>query len=127
MTVQNSLFSFAVVQKSENEKKISVSGKIPAKAEFFQDHFPGFPVLPGVLSFQIMKQSIEQFYNCPSSAMKIKKVSQAKFSRWLKPGESYEASLLLIQETGAHSTWDGRILHEGQNAVSAKIEVELNS
>lgn len=127
MISKNSFFSFDKIEKAEDEKRVSASGKIPAQAEFFQDHFPGFPVLPGVLSFQIMKESIEQFYAGKLSPLKIKKISQAKFSRWLKPGESYEALLSLIQETEAGSVWNGRILHEGQNAVSAKLEVELSS
>ena len=40
---------------------IAAQGTVPQSAEFFQDHFPDFPVLPGVLMLEILKQTAETY------------------------------------------------------------------
>ena len=40
---------------------IAACGRIPKESEFFKDHFPGFPVLPGVLALEMLKQTAERY------------------------------------------------------------------
>ena len=97
---------------------VTASGRIPADAEFFQDHFPDFPVLPGVVALDLLKQTIEQASGKKINLMGFKNV---KFSSYLKPGDEWE-SLAEISATRENETeWAGKILHQGRPAVTAKL------
>ena len=61
----------------------------PENLEIFQDHFPDFPVVPGVLLTEMMGQSsalcIESDQPELGSAMLIQ-IRKAIFYHWIKPG-----------------------------------------
>lgn len=97
---------------------IAASGKVPASAEFFQDHFPAFPVLPGVLSLDILKKTAEVYLG---KKCRVLKAANVKFSSYLKPGDDWESQLKLAAHNGADSEWDAKLTHQNKTAASAKI------
>lgn len=107
---------------------IAAQGRIPEDAEFFQDHFPGFSVLPGVLALEMLRQTAEAYYRVLSDGeirrLRLKKVSSVKFSDYLKPGDVWESHLQLMSEDGKGCQWNGRLLHHGQAAVHARFILE---
>ena len=105
---------------------ICATGRIPKEAEFFQDHFPGFPVLPGVLALEMLRQTAQAYlYHVGGEIKKqiisFKQIRATKFSIYLKPGDLWEAQLTLTGEEGEDSHWEGRLIHEGQTAVSSRF------
>jgi len=60
--------------------------------DFFRDHFPGFPVVPGVLLTEMMGQAAAMCLNAESrktgrgKAM-LAQIRSASFREWVKPGE----------------------------------------
>ena len=103
------------VRKGEG---IAAQGKVPADAPFFKDHFPDFPILPGVLALEIMKQTAEASAGRPFS---LKQIRSAKFSHYLRPGDAWESRLELTEQTGGESQWTGELLHDGRVAASARF------
>lgn len=107
---------------------VAASGVIPADEEFFQDHFPGFPVLPGVLALEMLRQCAERYYELVSPgltrSLRVKKIRQVKFRDYLKPGASWEANLELQSEIEATSTWKASLSHEGKVALQAVMVFE---
>lgn len=97
---------------------IAASGSVPADAEFFKDHFPDFPVLPGVLSLDILKKTAEVYLGKKCS---VSKVAQVKFSSYLKPGDGWESQLKLLARNGAESEWNAKLTHQNKTAASAKF------
>ena len=97
---------------------IGASGFVPVNAEFFQDHFPDFPVLPGVLSLDILKNTAEVYLGKKCS---VQKVVQVKFSSYLKPGDGWESQLKLLAQNGAESEWDAKLTYQNKTAASAKF------
>lgn len=58
--------------------------------ELFRDHFPGFPVVPGVLLTEMMGQTAAKCLDCsPSDRGKamLASIRKAEFREWVKPGE----------------------------------------
>lgn len=97
---------------------IAAIGKVPVDAEFFQDHFPDFPVLPGVLSLEILKKTAESYL---SKKTRVIKALNVKFVSYLKPGDEWESQLRLLSQNAAESRWDAKLFHQGKAAVSAKF------
>ncbi len=96
---------------------VTASGRIPETAEFFQDHFPGFPVLPGVLALEILKRTAEA--HGTQQRRRLKKVAQVKFSSYLKPGDEWESQVTLVKQGNGESEFSARLFSRGRNAVSA--------
>lgn len=97
---------------------IAASGQVPVSAEFFRDHFPDFPVLPGVLSLDILKNTAEAYLGKKCS---VSKIVQVKFSSYLKPGDGWESQLKLLAQNGVESKWDAKLTHQNKTAASAKF------
>ena len=107
---------------------IAASGRIPEESEFFKDHFPGFPILPGVLAIEMIKQTAECYLRAVSRLGKyhlsLKQIRGVKFSNYLKPGDEWEAHLELASEEKGQTHWNGRLLHDGKAAVTAQLILE---
>ncbi len=112
---------------AESEKEASSSGRIPADAEFFQDHFPDYPVLPGVLALEILKRTAEMALNrlhaSHEKSFSLQRIQSVKFSHFLRPGDAWESRLKLVAEDSSHSSWQARLLHQGKVAVSAEMRL----
>ena len=46
------------ILEHEPGKRIRARGRIAEDAAFFQDHFPDFPILPGVLALEIFRKIV---------------------------------------------------------------------
>lgn len=113
------------VLSSEPGRRASAAGRLPLEAPFFSDHFPAFPVLPGVLALEILKRTAELCLENPSKAV-LKKVSQVKFSSYLKPGESWESRVELAGSEGRSREFKAKLFQQDRLAVSARILLEVS-
>ena len=96
------------------------SGRIPQDAEFFQDHFPCFPVLPGVVALDLLKQTAEY-----GGGKKLVAILRVKFSSYLKPGDEWESRAERVA-TGRKNEveYAAKLLHAGKAAVTARLIFE---
>lgn len=104
---------------------IVAKGRIPEGSEFFQDHFPGFPVLPGVLALEMLKQTAESYLQAEGSSHSekffLKHIRATKFHTYLKPGDEWESRLELMSTQADETHWNARLFHQGKVAVSAHL------
>ena len=104
---------------------ITACGRIPEDSEFFKDHFPGFPVLPGVLALEMLKQTAERYLaSLPSGEGQhffLKQIRATRFSKYLRPGDEWESRLVLTQTADGETSWDAKLFFKGEVAVSAKL------
>jgi len=104
---------------------VAAVGRIPADSEFFQDHFPAFPVLPGVLALEMLKQTAECYLaSLPGGAGQhyfLKQIRATRFTKYLRPGDEWESRLTILGSAAEETTWDAKLFHRGDVAVSAKL------
>ena len=117
--------SIQKVIEIEPGQGIRTAGRIPQNSEFFQDHFPDFPILPGVLALEILKQTAEYYLKNTSEFETkryfLKQVQAVKFSHYLKPGDEWESRLVLISEEEGQTRWNAKLYHQKKIAVSAEL------
>lgn len=103
-----------IIDLNIGEKTITVEAQVPEKSTIFEGHFPGYPIMPGVLLTEAMAQSsgwlllgLTKFERMPFLAM----IKEAKMRGFVSPGQ-----LLTI---------DAKIEHEGSGfaVTSAKVRV----
>jgi len=93
------------------ERTITVEAQVPQQHTIFEGHFPGFPIMPGVLLTEAMAQSagwlllgVLKFERMPFLAI----VKEAKMRGFVSPGQ-----LLTI---------DAKVEHEGSGFAVTKAK-----
>src|ERR1700710_3281932 len=84
-----------------DEKTITVEAQVPKENTIFEGHFPGYPLLPGVLLIESMAQTsgwlliaLMNFERMPFLAM----VKEAKMRSFVMPGELLKVEASIVHE-----------------------------
>jgi 3-hydroxyacyl-[acyl-carrier-protein] dehydratase len=79
-----------IVDLNLAERRVSSEALVPAASTIFEGHFPGYPLMPGVLLIEAMAQTsgwlvvaINRFERMPFLAA----VKEAKLRNFVKPGQ----------------------------------------
>lgn len=109
-------------------KSITAVKNLSLAEEYLADHFPGFPVMPGVLMIEALVQtgawlmrSAEDF---KYSTILLKQVRAVKFVNFVTPGKTLSVNMELHSADGREWTFKGSGTVNGKSAVSAKLTLE---
>lgn len=108
----------------EPGKSIRARRVWPADLDVFVDHFPGMPVVPGVLLTEMMGQAaatcVEAAEGAPGKVM-LAQIRNAVFRRWVRPGEpvDIEAQVRALRDSFASVACRASV----EGAVAAEAEL----
>lgn len=110
-----------VLEMDLDEGTILAQKNVTANEEFFQGHFPGAPIMPGVLILEALAQAGGILVHKKGATDKIAvflNVNNAKFRNPVKPGD-----ILFLHVKGLHfSSKGGRV--EAKAMVNDKLAVQ---
>jgi 3-hydroxyacyl-[acyl-carrier-protein] dehydratase len=103
-----------ILDLNMEEKTITVEAQVPKENTIIEGHFPGYPIMPGVLLIESMAQTsgwlllaLMKFERMPFLAA----VKEAKMRGFVSPGEVL--------------TIDANILHEGSGYAMTEARVRV--
>ena len=93
--------------------------------EYLADHFPGFPVMPGVLMLEALTQAaawlVRDLEDFAHSVVVLKKAKMIKYGSFVEPGRQLQLKVTLVSMTDSEATFKGEGAIEGQSMVKGQI------
>src|SRR3954463_3595330 len=112
----------------EKGKSLTAIKNLSLAEEYLVDHFPGFPVLPGVLMVEALVQSgawlMRHHDNFAYSNVLLKQARAVKFNNFVSPGNTLMVKVEIQKWDGNLCTVVGQGTVNGGNCVSAKLTLE---
>ncbi|MBM4070374.1 MAG: beta-hydroxyacyl-ACP dehydratase [Planctomycetes bacterium] len=109
----------------EPAKRIRIVKNLTLGEEYLADHFPTFPVMPGVLMLETLVEAgawllriTEDFRH---SVIVLREVKNVKYGNFMIPGKNLVASAELVECTDELATFKGKGEVDGSSTVSAKL------
>jgi 3-hydroxyacyl-[acyl-carrier-protein] dehydratase len=103
---------------------IRASCAVPEKSPIFEGHFPGFPLLPGVLMIETIAQAggwlILATLRFTRMAL-LAQVKEAKMRGSVLPGAALEVEAKLVQDGSGYAVAAGRIESGGRKVAEAEL------
>lgn len=110
-----------VIELKENETLVAKKS-VSMNESFFKGHFPGNPVMPGVLIIQTMVEAAEVLFN-KTGKIQLAKIKKARFRQMVKPGDQLTIKITKKNKDGI--ICDAKAFLEDEVACSAKLEFVL--
>lgn len=93
--------------------------------EYLADHFPGFPVMPGVLMLEALTQAgawlLRDKDDFAHSIILLKQAKTIKYGSFVEPGRQLELKVELISDDLPNATFKGVGVIDGQEMVKGRI------
>jgi len=109
----------------EPGRRIRAVKNLTLGEEYLADHFPTFPVMPGVLMLQTLVEAgawllrvTEDFRH---SVTVLREAKNVKYGSFMEPGRQMDVTVELAEEDGASATFKGKGEAGGVTTVAARL------
>jgi 3-hydroxyacyl-[acyl-carrier-protein] dehydratase len=110
------------------QQTIRTEARVPVASTIFEGHFPGYPLMPGVLLIEAMAQTsgwlviaVTKFSRMPFFAA----LKEAKLRSFVSPGQDLSLSAKLLHEGSGYAVTKADIRCEGKLTCNAEITFRL--
>lgn len=127
-------YPFLLVDKLkdiEGDESCTGIKNVTANEPQFMGHFPGQPVMPGVLMLEGMAQTagalciLAKSKDAPPSLVYLMSIDKAKFRKPVVPGDQIEYKVRKIQSRGSVWKFACSAMVDGKKACEAEISAML--
>lgn len=111
---------------SVTEDEIVGLKNVTINEPFFQGHFPGHPIMPGVLIIEALAQAggLLAFYHASEkerTAVYLMGLDKVRFRKPVRPGDQLILKLKLVKQRGSVFKMQGDAFVEGQLVAEAEL------
>ena len=117
-----------IVELSLGDHTIRTEATVPTQSTIFEGHFPGHPLMPGVLLIETMAQTsgwlliaMHKFTRMPFFAA----VKEAKLRTFVTPGQVLSVSAKLVHDGSGFAITKADIKCEGKPVCNAELTFRL--
>lgn len=110
----------------EEGKSLNGSKLLALGEEYLADHFPRFPVMPGVLMLQAVTEAASWLWRTTTdykhSVIVLREAKQVKYGSFMQPGRRMDVSVELTKLSDDTAVFKGKGTDDaGQQTVSANM------
>jgi len=109
-------------------KRLVAQRTLKFDEDYLKDHFPNFPVMPGVMMLEALHQAaiwmVRTGDDFRSPLVLLREARAVKFGDFLSPGETLDLNVELIKQDGPTSTVKAIAFKNGKTTVSARLILE---
>ena len=106
-------------------ESIVATKSLAMSEEYLRDHFPKFPVMPGVFMIEAMTQAsawrIRSTENFAHSIVVLKETKNVKFGQFLQPGQTMVVASKIISDSDNETVFKAQGSIEGQVRIRAQL------
>ena len=128
MRLEHFLLIDRIVELNVDDQTIRSEASIPTSSTIFEGHFPGYPLMPGVLLIETMAQTsgwlliaLHKFARMPFFAA----VKEAKLRTFVKPGEVLSVTAKVLHDGSGFARTEAEIRRDGQRVCDAELTFRL--
>jgi 3-hydroxyacyl-[acyl-carrier-protein] dehydratase len=110
------------------DRTIRSEATVPQQSTVFEGHFPGYPLMPGVLLVETMAQSsgwlvvaVNKFERMPFLAA----VKDAKFRTFVLPGQVLSVEASIEHDGSGYAVTNARITSAGKQICDATLTLRV--
>jgi 3-hydroxyacyl-[acyl-carrier-protein] dehydratase len=112
------------------DRKIRATRKMDPDEAFFKGHYPGYPIMPGVLVCEAIFQAgavllSRTMTDIGQGVPVLGRINNAKFRQMVRPGDTLELEAELVERIGTAYYMKGRASVGGKTAVTVEYAVTL--
>ncbi|MDQ0316505.1 3-hydroxyacyl-ACP dehydratase FabZ family protein [Amorphus orientalis] len=104
--------------------RVEARSTVPTESTVFEGHFPGHPLMPGVLLIETMAQAsgyLIMAHNGFSRMPFLAGVKQGKLRTFVEPGTKLDISAVLTHDGSGFSVTDAEIKVDGRRVCDASL------
>jgi 3-hydroxyacyl-[acyl-carrier-protein] dehydratase len=117
-----------VIELNLADRTISTEATIPTTSTVFEGHFPGNPLMPGVLLLETMAQTsgllLVAMNDCKRAAY-LAAVKEAKFRTFVRPGERLTIKVKLAHDGSGYAITEAKIIRDGKKICDATLTMSV--
>src|SRR2546429_5525646 len=113
------------IQEVQPGQRIRAAKNLTLGEEYLADHFPGFPVMPGVLMLQALVEAgawllrvTEDFRH---SVIVLREAKNVKYGTFMEPGRQMAITVDLVEQDTTLASFKGRAEVEGNPTATARL------
>ena len=117
-----------IIDLNLTDLTIRVEANVPTESTIFEGHFPGRPLMPGVLLIEAMAQAAgwlliarKRFDKMPFLAT----VKEAKLRTFVTPGQALTVSAKIMHEGSGFAMTEAEIAVDGKTVSNADITFRI--
>jgi 3-hydroxyacyl-[acyl-carrier-protein] dehydratase len=114
------------IETWESGKSLAGRKLLALGEEYLADHFPKFPVMPGVLMLHAVVEAAAWLWRGTTGfghpVIALREAKQVKYGSFMQPGRSLDVRVELVKTAGDMATFKGKGIDDaGQQTVSATV------
>jgi 3-hydroxyacyl-[acyl-carrier-protein] dehydratase len=116
------------IERVELGERISAVKALSMAEEYLGDHFPGFPVMPGVLMLEAMTQTaawlVRAGEDFAHSMVVLKEARGVKYGQFVEPGQTLQLTAEIVSQNDRETVVKARGTMGERVAVQGRLTLE---